>query len=470
MNNLPPYFPKSIKWYFFLLVFSFSASIVVAQDVSVVKLPLSRVQGYGPFGPNTTMTYSDADDYSRFMHIPEALDTFLIRELDLQPLQRKYQEYLAGSITEEEFLRMTGNNLDSSHYSRVPIKQSVSILVGLRAETKIVIVDGNRNYDFGDDQVFTFDTMVAEAERIAFMSGEMGQVLRYRDSLPNTLANFEYFYRGKVISSDILLKINPFNSMVRHKDPFIKKLSVYPELYEYRYGEFLIRDSIKLKVALHPSYPTATYTNFGSMLVLAKYGKPFVSVSENPRDILRIGDTWYLDSIAIQLVQVSPLGDSLTLHVSRIKGKSVGPEIGQLVPEIMRDDIWGRRFDLKAESENNYLLLDFWGTWCKPCVAAMPKLRSFHQAHKDQGWTLVGVAVDVDLETVTNFVQKNDMTWTQLFMDQNNQENWKFMNEFKVRGYPTYILIAPGGEILARGGSEELDDILKSLMSKLSEK
>ena len=56
------------------------------------------------------------------------------------------------------------------------------------------------------------------------------------------------------------------------------------------------------------------------------------------------------------------------------------------------------------------------------------------------------------------------------FVDQHKQEDWKFINEFKVRGYPTYVLIAPGGEILARGGSEELEDILKKLTDKLSEK
>ena len=63
--------------------------------------------------------------------------------------------------------------------------------------------------------------------------------------------------------------------------------------------------------------------------------------------------------------------------------------------------LWTQRFDQPAGGElamgplrGKPLVLNFWATWCAPCVKEMPMLDAFHREHQAQGWQVVGLAVD----------------------------------------------------------------------------
>ena len=58
-----------------------------------------------------------------------------------------------------------------------------------------------------------------------------------------------------------------------------------------------------------------------------------------------------------------------------------------------------------AASRGRPLLVNFWATWCPPCVEELPLLNSFHEQHAAQGWQLVGLAVD-RVEPVRQFLQR----------------------------------------------------------------
>src|SRR5262249_29962734 len=66
--------------------------------------------------------------------------------------------------------------------------------------------------------------------------------------------------------------------------------------------------------------------------------------------------------------------------------------------------------DLNA-LKGKVVLLDFWGTWCPPCVTAVPTLRSLQKHHAKDPFVIVSVSSDSDEAIVRAFVDKNQMAW-----------------------------------------------------------
>lgn len=78
-------------------------------------------------------------------------------------------------------------------------------------------------------------------------------------------------------------------------------------------------------------------------------------------------------------------------------------------------DFWALRFEQPgggelalADQRGQPLLLNFWATWCPPCVTEMPMLDAFHRSHRDRGWRVVGLAVDGPTP-VREFLQRRPM-------------------------------------------------------------
>lgn len=89
--------------------------------------------------------------------------------------------------------------------------------------------------------------------------------------------------------------------------------------------------------------------------------------------------------------------------------------------------------DLKGK----VVLLDFWGTWCPPCVESVPDLRNLSKKYsKEPSFVLIGISSDGDEQTWREFTEKNRMTWPQY-----RDKDRKILNAFNIRAYPTYIII-----------------------------
>jgi TonB family protein len=117
--------------------------------------------------------------------------------------------------------------------------------------------------------------------------------------------------------------------------------------------------------------------------------------------------------------------------------------------------------DLNA-LKGRVVLLDFWGTWCAPCVAALPTLRSLQKHHDKDPFVILSVSSDSDESVVRTFVDKNQMVWPQYW-----DRDRKVQQAFDIRAYPTYVVIDDEGVVRFRttGGGPitpaGLDDAVK---------
>ncbi len=116
----------------------------------------------------------------------------------------------------------------------------------------------------------------------------------------------------------------------------------------------------------------------------------------------------------------------------------------------------GSEFDA-TELQGSFVLLDFWGVWCPPCIDAFPKLSRLHDDYSERGFQVVGLAVlSGTPEEVAVFLEDHDVTYPVVVVELDVPEL------FDVLAYPTYILVGPEGEILEtyRGQPTDLYEIV----------
>ncbi len=114
-------------------------------------------------------------------------------------------------------------------------------------------------------------------------------------------------------------------------------------------------------------------------------------------------------------------------------------------------EMTGRRLggteDRLSAYHGRVVLLNFWATWCVPCIDVLPELRELVAELPADRFALLGISVDEELETVTAFREREPMPWTNwhVGIDSDLARAWA------VRGFPTYVLVDDQGVILARG-------------------
>ena len=113
-------------------------------------------------------------------------------------------------------------------------------------------------------------------------------------------------------------------------------------------------------------------------------------------------------------------------------------------------DLAGKRLDGVEERLSDYrgrvLLLDFWATWCVPCVAALPQKRDLVAELPADRFALLSISVDAELDAVTGFMEDEPMPWPNWHVGTGSE----VARALDVGSYPTYILVDEQGEILAR--------------------
>jgi len=136
-------------------------------------------------------------------------------------------------------------------------------------------------------------------------------------------------------------------------------------------------------------------------------------------------------------------------------------------PDFTGKGVDGKTYQLKELLKNGPVLLDFWTTWCKPCMVELPKLQEVYEKYKDRGFTLVGIPSD-DQKSAAKI---KPMIQSKKFNFPNVPDtDRKIGNLYNVRNFPTTVLIAPDGSISVvaqgyrPGDEKELEEKIAALL------
>lgn len=108
---------------------------------------------------------------------------------------------------------------------------------------------------------------------------------------------------------------------------------------------------------------------------------------------------------------------------------------GEIVPDIEGVDLAGKPLSLH-QVQGKIVLVNFWATWCAPCMAELPDLERLHQALRHQGFTVLGVAVDDSSENIIEAVKQNSLTYPVLL-----DEKGKSKRQFELKGFPESFVL-----------------------------
>ena len=124
------------------------------------------------------------------------------------------------------------------------------------------------------------------------------------------------------------------------------------------------------------------------------------------------------------------------------------------------DDILVRLSTVVDNPENRYVILDFWATWCGPCVKSIPTLKEVYAKYHSKGLEIYSISQDSKAKEWKSYVEKNEMTWINVLAN-----GGKVYKDYGIAFIPTVFLIdCRTGEILVHEGHPDLDAILSSLL------
>lgn len=120
---------------------------------------------------------------------------------------------------------------------------------------------------------------------------------------------------------------------------------------------------------------------------------------------------------------------------------------GVALPDFNEKGLTGEPLSI-AKYKGKIVLVNFWATWCSPCMDALPNIIDAYKKYHDKGLEIIGINLDKDADELKKFLEEKGMTWQQFF-DGQGWEN-KLVLKYGVTSLPMSYLLDREGKIIAK--------------------
>ncbi len=138
---------------------------------------------------------------------------------------------------------------------------------------------------------------------------------------------------------------------------------------------------------------------------------------------------------------------------------SITTRLNKGAPDFESKDINGKSIRLQ-DFQGKYVLLDFWATWCGPCMAQLPFIKKIRKDYPANKLAIIGISEDVDYKNFDAVINKNNMDWIHVF------GNTDLGPMYGVDAIPAVILIDQNGTIIFRDKGDNTDELI-DLLNKM---
>jgi len=138
--------------------------------------------------------------------------------------------------------------------------------------------------------------------------------------------------------------------------------------------------------------------------------------------------------------------------------------VGSSFPEFEVKDLEGKPLSV-ANYKGKVVLIDFWATWCGPCVNELPNVLKTYEKYHGKGFDIIGISLDKEKEKLTSFMEKKGMKWAQYF----DGQGWAnaLAGKYGVQSIPMTYLLDGEGRIIAKNlRGEALEEAVAKKLDK----
>ena len=400
-----------------------------SKNSEIINLSLTEIEGYGPFekrfGVLGWKPLSEkgiwANTEIKTTGTPANWTKSNVVQVWFDAHQFAYQNYIQGNLSDEFFNNLKESwkiDLDKRKLSDIPIDCFVHVAIGKNQNEELeYIIDTNNNYDFLDEEI-----------------------------LKPTPSAYELEYNKLIDKSKTVIAQISTNDGIKEKEVKILILSTSDGNLIYNFPKIAETSFLGNKILVSNGFSNLTY-NDKSLIAIDSENSEVVGLNE----FIEIDNSLYKNlgvDINSNELQLLKMPKDTILYSSRV-GFNAKPFS---VKQIESND------SLKLENFNDKLLyLEFWGTWCAPCIDEIPNLKKAYDGTDRNDVEFLGVAVFDSKEKLKNAIGKYEINWPQVL----DADSDKFKESYNVTGYPTSFLIDKKGKIVAKNlrGDKLLDTL-----------
>jgi peroxiredoxin len=185
-----------------------------------------------------------------------------------------------------------------------------------------------------------------------------------------------------------------------------------------------------------------------------KYISPYITYRNTYQ--FELGELESLFSAFSESVKHSPFVPYIEEHINTMRRVRVG----QIYVTFSMRNSEEELVPISSFIGDNYVLLDFWASWCGPCRVENPNLVATYNRFKDKGFEIIGISFDTNKENWLQAVKDDGLTWPQL----SDLKGWNNAagKLYGIRSIPANVLLDKEGYIIAKNlRGQELDEKLE---------
>ena len=303
----------------------------------------------------------------------------------------------------------------------------------------------NRPYFIMGDVIKDFNNYPPMADSIAQMS--LNFLKRYNKQIPNWFKKHEEWrvkYNSGFLKSNVLFSKQFYSG---------RKISVSENYYFYE--KKLPIENKEMVLNGEYIWYLRSYIDNQARLLKAKNKKAdkileFYVIDSLFKESV-VGDLFKMDKLSglyyagqkekyDSLLRTTAFNDNNKKKIldSLVNAKYGLPEIGKIVPDILLTTLNGEKVSFRNYN-GNYIIVNFWATWCGPCIAEFPSENRLYLENKDKGLTVINICLDSEIDQWKDVSKKREIKTINLFAEKKDYQH--ISKRFGISGLPKSILL-----------------------------